>query len=60
MLFIGPQYFLSISLRFPSEIFLKWRLKNEKVNYSPAFNCSERIGEMGESQIKGDKKSGRL
>ena len=32
----------------------------KKVNYSTVFNCSEGIGEMEESQIKGDKKSGRL
>ena len=42
-------------LPFSLGIFLTWRLKNEKFNYSPVFNCREREGEMRESQIKGAK-----
>ena len=44
--------FASVSIR---DLFF-WRLRNAKVNYSPAFNCRERGGEVGESQIKGDKR----
>ena len=32
LLSVGLQLFLSISLPFPSAIFLTWRLKNEKVD----------------------------